>query len=217
MKSQHGDFFNHDSQAERYDENVLNEANPIRAGYDATLDWVIEQSGVTPTSPVLDLGCGTGNLSARLPIVKSLTCVDISEKMMMKAKGKLAHLNNIEFIQADILPFVANTPQYDAIISTYTVHHLTEAEKTTFFRGVERCLKSGGRATFGDLMFANQASQDAFVAMYQAQGNIDMVEDIAEEFFWLIDKAEKTFNHLGLMTTVERFSDLSWGISAQKR
>ena len=38
--------FNHDGGAHGYDEDVLNEQDPIRAGYEATLEWVAESAGI---------------------------------------------------------------------------------------------------------------------------------------------------------------------------
>jgi hypothetical protein len=40
VRSRNADRFNHDEDAAGYDRDVLNEADPIRAGYDALLDWV---------------------------------------------------------------------------------------------------------------------------------------------------------------------------------
>jgi hypothetical protein len=40
MRSKHVDKFNHDQDAPGYDQDILNEAHPIRAGYGELLDWV---------------------------------------------------------------------------------------------------------------------------------------------------------------------------------
>ena len=220
MKSQYGDFFNHDNQAGRYDANVLNENDPIRAGYQAVLDWVSEQCRLTPDAVVLDLGCGTGNLSLRLQPAGQLVCVDISEKMLAQARQKLAHLDNVSFIQADLLIYFAgaapNALRFDAIASTYTIHHLTEAEKPHLFERIYHALVPGGRAVFGDLMFADEAGREALIQHYQAQGNFGLVEDIHEEFFWLVDRAEAALSQLGFSIDIRRFSELSWAIAAQK-
>ncbi len=42
MRSRYADEYNHDGAAPGYDEDVLNEEDPIRTGYRATLDWVIK-------------------------------------------------------------------------------------------------------------------------------------------------------------------------------
>jgi hypothetical protein len=45
MRSRHADRFNHDTEVDGYDDDVADESNPIRNGYGATLDWVIERVG----------------------------------------------------------------------------------------------------------------------------------------------------------------------------
>jgi protein-L-isoaspartate O-methyltransferase len=66
MRSANADIFNHDTEAAGYDHEVRNEADPIRAGYQEVLGWVVQQAQIFPTSRVLELGSGTGNLSALL-------------------------------------------------------------------------------------------------------------------------------------------------------
>jgi hypothetical protein len=63
MRSQHAHTFNHDEWAAGYDADVADETNPIRAGYQATLGWVVERAAVGPDDAVVDLGIGTGNLA----------------------------------------------------------------------------------------------------------------------------------------------------------
>jgi putative AdoMet-dependent methyltransferase len=152
MKSQHGDFFNHDVIAHEYDEDVLNEADPIRAGYDVVLDWVSGHPGVVEARHILDLGSGTGNLSLRLGGFKKLVCVDISAKMHALARQKLSNLSAVEFVQSDLLAYFDDSLMFDAIISTYAIHHLTEDEKRLLFQKVYDSLAMEGTAVFGDLM-----------------------------------------------------------------
>ena len=40
MRSKHVNKFNHDEDALSYDQDVSNEAHPIRAGHSELLDWV---------------------------------------------------------------------------------------------------------------------------------------------------------------------------------
>jgi putative AdoMet-dependent methyltransferase len=218
MQSQHADKFNHDDWSNIYDEHVRNEEHPIRTGYDAVLNWVAEKSHTTPDSVVLDLGCGTGNLSLRLKAFKRLVCVDISEKMLAVAQQKLVGRKGVEFVQADLLGYFEreDVPQFDAVVSTYAIHHLTEDEKAVLFRKIDGVLKPGGRAVFGDLMFRDSGARDQQVEAYREQGRMDIVEDIEDEFFWLVSQADLLLGVFGFQTEVKRFSDLSWGIAATK-
>jgi ubiquinone/menaquinone biosynthesis C-methylase UbiE len=216
MKSKFADVFNHDENAAGYDTDVLNESHPIRASYEAVLNWVSEKSATTGDSIVLDLGCGTGNLSLRLKHFKRLVCVDISDNMLDIARSKLAGLDNVEFVKADLLEYFEDAPVFEAIASTYTIHHLTEAEKPILFKQIYCSLQPGGMAVFGDLMFANTAAQEQLIQKYQAEGRFDVARDIQDEFFWVVDEASDSLTKLDFGIEIKRFSDLSWGIAAQK-
>jgi putative AdoMet-dependent methyltransferase len=210
MTSQFGAQFNHDPWAAAYDADVREEANPIRAGYAETLAWTVDRARIGPNSTVLDLGCGTGNTSALIREAAQIVCVDLSENMMQIGRDKLAHLRNVTFVRDDLLAYcAADGPAFDAVISTYAVHHLTDDEKAQLFASVANRLSPGGRAVFGDLMFANAAARAQVIA--------EVIEAIDEEFFWLVDRAVADLAATGLVVEEYRqFSELSWGICARK-
>ena len=147
MRSRHADRFNHDDDAATYDRSVRNESDPIRAGYDALLSWVAEGAEVDPASRVLDLGSGTGNLARRLPHFETLVCVDVSLEMTRLAREKLADRPGVEFVTADLLEYFDRPgPAFDAVLSTYAIHHLLEDEKRSLFERIAARLAPGGRA-----------------------------------------------------------------------
>ena len=217
MRSQHADTFNHDEDAADYDADVRNEFHPIRAGYEATLAWVIEQASIQPDDVVLDLGSGTGNLSVRVPDCAELLCVDISAKMTEIARDKLKTRPNVRFIHADLLEYVHQDDQrFDAILSTYAVHHLTDNEKLVLFQHVWERLNPGGRAVFGDLMVENESAFEGLKAHFRASGHPDVALDMDDEFFWRVEPSVIALTDLGFAVQTERFSELSWGIAARK-
>ena len=215
-KSQFGAKFNHDGWETVYDADVADETHPIRAGYDACLDWVVEKAAVSADDVVIDLGIGTGNLSQRLPACKHLIGVDLSRSMMDVASDKLNHHAQISLVESDLLAYFAKAPRTDVVISTYAVHHLTEPEKAQLFEAIDRVLADGGRAVFGDLAFADLAAREAAIVRYQAAGRDDVAFDIDDEFFWLLDECTAAMERLGWQVAVTRFSDLSWGVAASK-
>ena len=215
MRSRHADFFNHDEDAPGYDADVTREQNPIRAGYASVLRWVAEQAAVTAESRVLDLGSGTGNTALALPAWSTLDAVDISTKMLAIARSKLAERPPVAYIEADLLEFFdAPRGPYDAVVSTYAIHHLTDDEKTTLFAAVAGVLRPGGVAAFGDLMFADPAAKQTFLATCE---DAHLVADVHEEFFWDVARAVDELGDLGLTSDTRRFSELSWGIAARTR
>jgi putative AdoMet-dependent methyltransferase len=211
-------IFNHDNEAADYDKEVRNEADPIRAGYRDVLRWVVQQAHITPTSRVLELGSGTGNLSEFITSCGELVSVDVSEKMETLAKRKVRHLTNRRFIKADILEvFGLELGEFDAVISTYAVHHLTDQEKQRLFVLVFDRLLPGSSAVFGDLMLQSSSEREQKIRHYLAKGDQSTAEAISEEFFWSLDTAIADLKRLGFKVWVERFSDLSYGVIAQKR
>ncbi|MEZ4862598.1 MAG: class I SAM-dependent methyltransferase [Caldilineaceae bacterium] len=218
MQSQHVDEFNHDPWAAGYDEDVRNEADPIRAGYAAVLDWVVASAQIQPQDVVIDLGIGTGNTSQRIAAAQELIGVDISTHMMALARPKLAHLPQVTLVQADLLGFFAQRQRHcDALFSTYAIHHLTDDEKALLFRQIWQALAPGRRAVFGDLMFADAAAQSEITQKYAAAGDSEMVETFAEEFFWQLDLATYALHQANFhLVEVKRFSELSWGVCVEK-
>ncbi len=215
MKSKYADDFNHDEDAFLYDEDVLNEENPIRNEYEQALNWTAKQ--IKPNSTVLELGSGTGNLTVKMKYAKKIICIDISDKMTEIAKPKIRNQKNATFVKSDILEFFENNREkYDYIVSTYSIHHLTEDEKKILFDYIKESLNNNGKAIFTDLMFKNEEDKKDIVTKYRLLGRNDIVEDIYDEFFWMIDGCVSHLRNINLKTSITRFSEFSWGIIAEK-
>lgn len=67
-------------------------------------------------------------------------------------------------------------PTFDAVLSTYAVHHLTGAEKVLLFQLIWERLWPGGRAVFGDLMFADEAERALLDRKYEQLGDQETLE-----------------------------------------
>ena len=128
------------------------------AQYDAKHAFVYEKAKglVDLLSPkagerILDLGCGTGALTAEIAARGAIILgVDGSEAMIAQAKKKSPELR-FEICDARKLRFHA---EFDAVFSNAVLHWITEAEQV--IEGVARALKTGGR----------------FVAEFGGKGNI---------------------------------------------
>ena len=213
MRSSHVDLYNHDEDAATYDQDVLRSEDPIREGYAEVLDWVAQNAGITRDSAVVELGSGTGNLTARVPPCRSLVCVDVSAEMSKIAKQKLRGVSHISYVQADILEyFDADPPPFEVAISTYVVHHLTQQEKEFLFDQLVQRLLPGGRALFGDLMLESAQKERVLIDHYRSIGDDATAAVIEEEFFWHVDASVGYLRNLGLSVETTRFSTLSWGI-----
>ena len=213
MRSSHVDIFNHDEDAATYDQDVFRSDDPVRAGYTEVLDWIVRKAAVTGDSTVLELGSGTGNLTARLPPCRSLVCVDASSEMIILARRKFQDRSDISHVQVDILEyFDLHTHPFEIVVSTYALHHLTEGEKQFLFDRLVERLPQGGRALFGDLMLASAEQESVLADHYRSIGDEATAAAIEEEFFWHLDESVDHLRNLGLSVATARISPLSWGM-----
>ncbi len=211
MKSKFGEKFNHDFIAKDYDSDVKDIGNPIRIGYAELLKWASEKA--KSSKIILDLGCGTGNTTNSLDNFEKVFCVDISENMLALAKEKLAKKKNVFFIKEDLLSSLEKLRKenIDTIISTYAIHHLTQEEKHILFEKISGVFKNSGKIIFGDLMFKDEEYKKEMIKKYP-----HLIEDFKEEFFWSIDQETNKLKSLGFTITIEKFSDLSWGVYGER-
>jgi demethylmenaquinone methyltransferase/2-methoxy-6-polyprenyl-1,4-benzoquinol methylase len=98
---------------------------------------------------VLDIGCGTGNLSLeivkRLPPGGHVIGVDAGEKMVALAKKKLQERQMpIQFLRvsAESVPFKDEV--FDCVFNVFLLHHLPMELKIAAFKEMYRVLKKGG-------------------------------------------------------------------------
>jgi tRNA (cmo5U34)-methyltransferase len=95
---------------------------------------------------VLDLGAGTGLLSALLhqhfPHAR-YTLVDISDEMLARVRDRFAGIDGVTITFSDysIEPLPG---AFDAIVSALSVHHLDDPEKAALFRRLHHALRPGG-------------------------------------------------------------------------
>ncbi len=96
---------------------------------------------------VLDLGAGTGLFSwhvmQRFPRA-SFVLYDISQRMLDVARERFGQSKDrVSIVEADYLSLDA-IDTYDAIISSFSIHHLAHADKQRLFSLAYRALKPSG-------------------------------------------------------------------------
>jgi putative AdoMet-dependent methyltransferase len=188
-----------DPWAANYDNDVAAEAGFPFTGYADLLQSMVEVANSQPNQKVLDLGCGTGNLSAAF---SSAGCpvwgTDFSSSMIDKAKWKYPE---IQFEIADVRdPIPIAFPQkYDIIVSAYVFHHFPIQEKITqLLRYKFKHLHQGGKIIIGDLMFLSEEAMQAIAQQYP-----DTWDD---EYYWIMERDLPLMQRAGLVVKFQQIS-----------
>ncbi len=114
---------------------------------------------------ILDLGCGTGVLTAEIAARGAeVLGIDRSGEMVAQARSKFPAMK-FEVMDATALEFEG---EFDGVFSNAVLHWIPEAEKVA--SGIARALKHGGRfvAEFGgkgNIQTLVKAFRDAFLAL----------------------------------------------------
>ncbi len=114
--------------------------------YEKWADFIEKNS----SGDVLELACGTGNLTKLLAKRRSVTALDISPEMLRIADGKLRTLGRrVRFVQGDMRTFALNKPVNTVVCACDGINYLTDADsvKRTFIN-VHKSLNSGGTFIF---------------------------------------------------------------------
>ena len=182
-----------DLWADNYDKDVgiSNEENcyPF-AGYKKILASIFETIMAKPHLTVLDIGFGTGTLTAKL-YEKGCEIYgqDFSSQMLALASAKMpgAHLSQGDFVKGLAEP-LANK-RYDFIVSTYALHHLTDPQKYTFLRQLLERLNDDGKILIGDIAFETRVELENF---RQTVGD----DWDQEEIYFVINEMKREFPQL---------------------
>lgn len=154
-----------DLWAEDYDKTVelsdSEDSYPF-AGYKEVLAYIYNEVRTMKAKKVLDIGFGTAILTKKLyDDGLDIAGQDFSKKMLDIAKEKMpdAKLYEGDFTKA-IDSNILNE-KYDAIIATYSLHHIIDSEKKEFLMALLSLLNDGGKIFVGDVSFVDEASLEA--------------------------------------------------------
>jgi len=149
-----------DLWANDYDKTVqVSEDNNLYpfAGYKSVLNSIFKEVMKNKNSRVLDIGFGTGILAHKLyENGHKIDGLDFSAKMIAIAKVKMPMANLLEWDISNGLPSEVRESQYDAIVSTYTLHHLSNDKKVDFIKSLLPLLTPNGKIFIGDIAFQTQ-------------------------------------------------------------
>ena len=118
--------------------------------YEIMLDTLVEALAdllpASATPRVLDLGAGTGALSARIAArlpAASLTLLDADAAMLAEAEARLAaHRERVTLVRGS---FLDPLPSCDVAVASLSLHHVRDLdEKRSLYGNIHRALAPGG-------------------------------------------------------------------------
>jgi SAM-dependent methyltransferase len=110
---------------------------------------------------VLDLGCGTGQISIPLAMRgASVLGVDVSPAMAgrLRAEARRRDLPSLTVIALPVEELDLPPGSVDLIVSSYALHHLRDPDKARLVTAAYGWLRPGGRIVIADMMFGRGGS-----------------------------------------------------------
>ena len=172
-KKQVAEFF--DNLAEVWDIDMVKNQSKI--------DDILDKAEVTEGKYVLDVACGTGVLIPDYIKRKVSKCVaiDISDKMIEKAKSKFNGYKNVELLCGDAEAFDFKD-EFDCIVIYNAFPHFVDRDK--LFKNLLKCLRTDGRITV-----AHGMGRDALIRHHSGSAkNVSTVLPEIEEMVRLMSK-----------------------------
>ncbi len=166
------------------------------AGYKQLLNEIYNRVLEGKARSVLDIGFGTGTLSYKLSQhgIK-IYGQDFSERMIEIAKSKMPEAKLYQGNFADGIADELKRGSYDAIIATYSLHHLPDDKKVSLIKELLTLLNNGGALYIGDVAFET--------AEARAEARLNVGEEWDDdEFYFAADELQKAFPDM----TFEKFS-----------
>jgi len=164
-----------DQGADRYDRQRRKVIPCFNDFYQTVIDLI--PFGDSQSFQFLDLGAGTGLLTEF--IVKSFpnalaTLIDLSEKMLEKAKERFSSYKRVNCITQDYA-HVTLPQNQDLIVSAMSIHHLLDKEKKSLYKRVFETLNPEGVFINADLVKGETDSierryQDTWIRWIQRAG-----------------------------------------------
>ena len=111
-------------------------------GYAALLEFLPED-----VRRVADLGTGDGYLLDALRRARpgiGGVAVDFSDEMLRRARERFASVPEVTVVEHDLDTSLPAWEPFDAVVSAFAIHHVTDARKRALYSEVFRVLRPGG-------------------------------------------------------------------------
>jgi demethylmenaquinone methyltransferase/2-methoxy-6-polyprenyl-1,4-benzoquinol methylase/phosphoethanolamine N-methyltransferase len=167
-----------------------------------------EMAQIQPGDSVLDVGCGTGDLTlvakAWAGPTGSVYGIDAAPEMIAVARRKAAQAGvDVDFQVGLIEDLSFPDRHFDVVLSSLMMHHLPGDLKRRGLAEIYRVLKPGGRLLIVDLKRPTSHASRALMALLLHRGMHSGVQDLAaileEVGFADVEAGETRFGVLGFV------------------
>ena len=167
-----------------WDSKLYNEQHRFVSDYGAdVLQWLAVKAGEN----ILDVGCGTGDLAAKIQESGATVLgVDASAEMIELAKQSYP---NIYFEQKDAAALDYNR-EFDAVFSNATFHWIEN--QRGLLRGIYKALKHGGR----------------LVAEFGGKGNVKSITDAIDQAAKELGLEHKVISNFWVFPSIAHYANL---------
>jgi SAM-dependent methyltransferase len=127
---------------------------------------------------VLDLGCGDGRLLALVRLAHPEAegvALDFSPAMIEAAKARFANDDRVSVVAHDLNEPLPDLGAFDAVVSSFAIHHLPDARKRVLYREIFGVLTPGGR--FRNLEHVSSPTEALHEEFFAALGQSVADED----------------------------------------
>lgn len=123
-------------------------------GMNKSYDALVAQADLAPGLRVLEIGCGTGNVTTRVKRAEPRADVigsDPDPRALARAQRKARGMTGIRFERAyaQELPFADS--EFDRVLSSMMLHHLDDDVKAATAAEIHRVLRPGGELHILDI------------------------------------------------------------------
>jgi tRNA (cmo5U34)-methyltransferase len=162
LEQQEGGWTFDEEVAEEFDSHVRKSIpmyDQVQTQVVDLADWFLQSEG---DEYVYDLGCATGTTIERLVErfgsegPPSFVGIDLQAPMLRRARERVGHHSNVDFLQADVSSHTS-FPSASLVISLFTMSFVREADRRRLVERIYEDLEYGGAFVFAEKTRARSA------------------------------------------------------------